>query len=169
MKKHHDIGLSFAQLLLLLTLTNVSSAMGARPAELQSAEIHAAWRVELAHKDDATSLPSGDRCSIRYFDSPGVVWIEVRSTYPDTSPALLIMDADGPHDPRMVERREFIAYRVTRPGEHILCRTSQAPFGDAQVVIRAEKSDELETEVDEDPVTSGEKSDELETEVDEDP
>ena len=79
------------------------------------------------------------------------------------------MAADGPHDPRVIERREALAFRIVRPGEHIVCLTSQAPLGDVEVTTFVDKSDPLETEVDEDPRTLGTKSDPLETEVDEDP
>ncbi len=183
MKRHQDIGLAFAQLLLLLTFNittaDTSRALGARPADVQRIEIHTAWRGErpldagprlLWHEDAPADQPSaGPRCSILEFATQGIWWIEVRSTRPATSPGLLIMDADGHHDPQMVERREALALRIARPGEHIICLTSQAPLDDVEVVTFTDKSDELETEVDEDPFTSGDKSDELETEVDEDP
>ncbi|MCP4662502.1 MAG: hypothetical protein GY856_44460 [bacterium] len=183
MKRHQDIGLAFAQLLLLLTFTgtiaDTSNAMDARRTDIQRAEIHTTWRADRLldagprlrwHEDEATDRTSvGPRCFTLDFATKGTWWIEVRSTRPATSPGLLVMDADGPHDPRMIERRETLAFRIVRPGEHIVCLTSLAPLGDVEVLTFVDKSDPLETEVDEDPKTFGVKSDPLETEVDEDP
>ena len=95
------------------------------------------------------------RCFTVEAPEVGHYWLTLRTRQPSTAPALLVLGGAG-RDPRPVERLEATLLEIEEPGEQLVCFTSQAAVGKAEMAFekasaQPRSGDPLEVEVDEDP------------------
>lgn len=138
MAKYQDIGFTFLHLVLLTALASssfgISHATEHRPylfADTPSLALDS--RVQW--REDETA---GPRCFTTHVPAaPGTWWIEVAVSAPATTPELLVFSPDDggstDEDPSIVQRVHAVLLEVHRPGEYVVCLTSQAPLGDVEL------------------------------------
>lgn len=113
---------------------------------MSDTSIHSLNLDSHVHWQEADTV--GRRCFSVDLTAPGTLWLELTTSTPATATEIVLLaDPDqAATPPRLLQRVQAIMLKVDHPGNYLLCLTSQAPLGDAELELSFLRNTDREIE-----------------------